>query len=192
MPKHVALLGKAQSGKDTVGQTLVRHAGYTRLAFADKLKDAALRVDPIIGWTHDDEAVRLAEEVEYRGWESVKAEDPEVRRFLQEYGQTVREMDPEFWIRPVAAQIRNGTALNMPTVVTDVRYLNEVDALRELGAVVVRIVRTGAGLAGTAGKHASETELDAVEADVTISNDGSLYALTDNVRILYRHHLSGE
>ncbi|MFJ9408586.1 hypothetical protein [Streptomyces sp. NPDC101393] len=195
MHKHVALVGKARSGKDTVGQILVQHAGYTRLAFADKLKEAALRLDPEINLRRQGAVVRsdwLSALVGARSWETAKAVYPEVRRFLQEFGQTMRELDPHIWIRPVMTRVMNGTRWNMPTVVTDVRYLNEVDALRDQGALIVRVERPGAGLSGDAGAHASETELDAVEADVTIVNDGTLDDLADDVRTLYRYHLTGE
>lgn len=195
--KHVALLGKSRSGKDTVAGFLAKHAGYTRLAFADRLKGAALRTNPWItyetnaDWDDSLSAVRLADLVQRLGWERAKDQFPEVRRLLQEYGQTVREMDPRFWIRPVATQLMNGTVWNMPAVVTDVRYRNEVDTLRELGAVVVRVIRPGAGLSGEAANHSSETELDDLEPDVVLGNAGDLDDLYAGVRALYDEHLTG-
>ena len=183
--KHVALLGKSRSGKDTVAGILVRHASYTRLAFADKLKEAALRTNPYIPLGHARVCVRLADLISRVGWETAKDQFPEVRRFLQEYGQTVREMDPDFWVRPVAAQVIQGTEWNMPCAVSDVRYRNEVDALKELGAVIVRVEREGAGLKGSAALHDSETELDGLEPDYVLRNDGSLADLKEAVRHLY-------
>lgn len=183
--KHVALLGKARSGKDTVAGILVRHASYTRLAFADKLKEAALRTNPYIPLGHARVCVRLADLISRVGWETAKDQFPEVRRFLQEYGQTVREMDPDFWVRPVAAQVIQGTEWNMPCVVSDVRYRNEVDALKELGAIVVRVEREGAGLTGDAARHDSETELDGLEPDHVLQNAGTLDALRGSVASLY-------
>ncbi|MEV8056564.1 hypothetical protein AB0P37_08555 [Streptomyces antimycoticus] len=191
--KHVALIGKARSGKDTVAGLLVRHASYTRLAFADRLREAALRVNPIISTRFsggDDFALRLARAVEIYGWERVKENFPEVRRFLQNYGQTVREMDPDFWVRPVAEQVWQGTRLNMPCVVSDVRYMNEVETLRELGAMVVRVTRPGAGLSGDAAQHSSETELDELVADYDIYNGGTLDELRGTVASLYFSHLA--
>ncbi|MGP3940500.1 deoxynucleotide monophosphate kinase family protein [Streptomyces sp. 6N106] len=185
--KHVALIGKARRGKDTVAGILVRHAGYTRLAFADRLREAALRVDPIVASTEGPDGprpLRMAEVVERFGWEYVKEYFPESRRFLQNYGQTIREMDPYFWVRPVADQVWQGTRLNMPCVVSDVRYLNEVETLRELGATVVRVRRLGAGLSGDAANHSSETELDSLIADHEIYNDGTLDDLRDAVHAL--------
>jgi hypothetical protein len=47
-------------------------------------------------------------------------------------------------------------------VISDVRFRNEVDAIRAAGGVVWRIDRPGAGLTGSAAAHASETEQDGI------------------------------
>lgn len=185
MAKHIALVGKSRSGKDTVGQILVRHGSYTRLAFADELKRAALRLDPYIPLRYTQLPVRLSDLIRRVGWELAKDQFPEVRRVLQEYGQSVRELEPEFWVRPVQAQVRQGAEWNMPCVITDARYLNEVTALRAEGAVVVRVERPGAGLKGDAARHSSETELDGLEPDHVLLNDGGLVDLMEATRALY-------
>jgi hypothetical protein len=43
-------------------------------------------------------------------------------------------------------------------VISDVRFKNEVDAIKAVGGYVWRVLRPGAGLGGTAGAHVSETE----------------------------------
>ncbi|KWT60616.1 hypothetical protein ADL21_18225 [Streptomyces albus subsp. albus] len=182
---HIALLGKARSGKDTVATVLTRHASYTRLAFGDEVKRALVRLDPYVPLRFTGGPVRLSDLVRRIGWEAAKDQFPEVRRLLQESGQTVRELDADVWVRPVLAQVRQGTQWNMPCVVTDVRYVNELDALREEGAVVVRVERPGAGLAGDAGAHTSETELDGVTPDHVLHNGGTLAQLRVSVRDLY-------
>ncbi|MFF3975288.1 hypothetical protein [Streptomyces sp. NPDC001828] len=181
---HIALSGKARSGKDTVAQVLVRHGSYTRLAFADELRRAALRLDPYIPLNPAKNAARLSQVIRETGWERAKDQFPEVRRVLQEYGQSVREMDTGFWIRGVIGQVRQGTEWNMPCVVTDVRYLNEVEELKAEGAVVVRVERPGAGV-GAYSSHSSETALDGLVPDYVIRNDGTLAQLRDQVRTLY-------
>lgn len=73
-------------------------------------------------------------------------------------------------------------------VITDVRFVNEIRAIRAAGGKVVRIVRAGAGLQGTAGQHSSETEQASIpnaEFDAVIYNDESLEALRSRV-----HHLT--
>ncbi|UQA94939.1 deoxynucleotide monophosphate kinase family protein [Streptomyces halobius] len=181
---HIALIGKARSGKDTAAAEFSRHAAYTHLAFADELKAALTRLNPLVNSCCCYEDYHLVDALEdHGGWEGAKSL-PEVRRLLQEYGQAIRERDPDFWVRPVQAQARQGTEWNLPCIVTDVRYANELAALRQEGAVVVRVDRPGAGLAGQAGEHDSETELDGVEPDHVLNNGGTLDEFQANVRAL--------
>lgn len=70
--------------------------GYRRVAFADALKVVAWKIDPWIclnDWPQY--ARRLSDKVTGRAsWERAKDEYPEVRRFLQELGASMRAVDP--------------------------------------------------------------------------------------------------
>jgi hypothetical protein len=60
--------------------------------------------------------------------------------------------------------------------VSDVRFHNEVDGIRRAGGLMIRIKREGAGLQGTPGQHASETEQLGMPDhlfDVIVLNNGS-------------------
>lgn len=48
-------------------------------------------------------------------------------------------------------------------VISDVRFINEVDAIRKAGGHVWKIERPGAGLTGAAAQHASEQEQNSVD-----------------------------
>ena len=68
-------------------------------------------------------------------------------------------------------------------VISDVRFKNEVDAIRKAGGTLVRVVR-GTGLGGEAGKHASEAEMSKIpdsDFDIVIINDRSLGDLKDEI-----------
>jgi hypothetical protein len=171
--KSIGLIGPAQSGKDTVGARLRQRYGYQRVAFADPLKRAALKLDPFIP-NHLDVPERLSVIVSRIGWDTAKVVHPEVRRVLQHIGQTVREIDPDFWIRAAFPAIEAAERLNLPVVVTDVRYENEARALRDRGFSMIRVTRPGAGASGDAANHASETELANWAAALTIANTGTL------------------
>jgi hypothetical protein len=174
-PILIGLAGKARAGKDSVAAHLIARYGFARYAFADALRDAALALDPIIDntieWIDGSGTLRflrLSEVVEADGWEAAK-EHPEVRRTLQHYGVAIREIEPDFWVRTA---MREAAKEPRPVVVTDVRFPNEVDAIREAGGVVVRVVRPGANGNG----HISETAIDHIAADYTIRN---VYSLDD-------------
>lgn len=135
---NIAIAGRARTGKDTIGRYLVETRGYRRVAFADALKEAALRVDPIVdvgmdaasaenGYEPAEYSCTLKEVVDAQGWERAK-EVPEVRRFLQELGAAMRAVDPEIWIRAALKKVDEANEAGVPCVITDVRYPNELVA----------------------------------------------------------------
>ncbi|MCX5398475.1 hypothetical protein [Streptomyces sp. NBC_00102] len=191
--RHVAIVGRARAGKDTVAARLVFQHSYTRVAFADALKTAALDLDPIIraeGTPLGVLPVRLSDLVHRHGWERCKVEHAEVRRTLQRLGEAVRRTDSGHWVRVAVQQLDTADSWGLPVVVSDVRYRNELSALRDRGALVVRVERPGAGAgAGVAERlHVSETELDDAPADVTITNSGTLADLFAAVDALPLRH----
>ena len=69
-------------------------------------------------------------------------------------------------------------------VIPDIRFKNEVDALKTAGAKLIRIVRPNAGLGGAAGAHVSETEQSGIPDSVfdgVIVNSGTLAELEEMV-----------
>jgi len=172
---HVALTGKARAGKDTAGAYLVERHGYTRVAFADGVREVALAIDPYVC----DCPMRLSEMVDFGGWEDAKR-SPEVRRLLQVIGTEAgrRYFGAEVW---VDLALRKAAKIDGPVVFTDCRFPNEADAVAvDLGGLVVRIERTGAG----AGEHASETAMDGYPFDHVVTNDGTveeLHAALDRI-----------
>ncbi|MCX4687305.1 hypothetical protein OG401_23885 [Kitasatospora purpeofusca] len=173
------IMGLAGSGKDTLGSWLVREHGFGRVAFADPLKNALLIADPYIatdsrhGYKHPaGNWARVSDIVGEFGWERAKSQR-EVRRLLQNYGQSVRGMDPGFWVRAGVKVARAVDASGKPVVVTDVRYPNEADALRAAGLRLVWIDRPGIARM----KHESENQLGPEDADHVLYNDSTTEAL---------------
>lgn len=193
LPPLVGLIGKKRVGKDTFAAVLVEEFGFARVAFADPLKEMALTIDPIIddlSTTSVWNPVRLAPMVDADGWERVKDTYPEARRFLQRLGDGVRQFDPELWVQTgmldVADLRRAGTDNDfygpaMPVVITDVRYPNEADAIREAGGTLVRIVRPEVD---DGDAHASETALDGYAADLQAFNHSTVQNLQDQARVI--------
>jgi len=80
----IGLSGYAQSGKDTVAEVLVDNYGFTRVAFADKIREYLYEVNPlvqVVGF----EPIYLREIVNSKGWEQAK-KNPYVRKTLQDSG----------------------------------------------------------------------------------------------------------
>lgn len=172
MPVIIGLLGRKRSGKDTFAARLVEVHGFIRYAFADNVRQAALDLDPIIGVLPSGKLYRLCQAVSEYGWEALKDHGhwgPEIRRTLQRFGsESIRALDPDFWVRTVMAQIR---ADDVPAVITDVRFPNEHAAVWAAGGYTIRILRPGNDTSDT---HISETALDNHRVDDEILNGGTV------------------
>lgn len=188
----VGLTGVARSGKDTVGGFLVHDWGYERRAFADKLKEAALALDPIVAvksrslWQalrgQPAQGARLSELLDTLGPEGAKAH-PEVRRLYQRLGTEVGRncFGQDFWVEEL---LRHWEPFDR-WVVTDVRFPNEAKAIIDHGGTLIRVIRPG--FDGVNG-HVSETAMRDFPVTDTIVNDGSLMQLADRVNDLVLEH----
>jgi hypothetical protein len=182
----IGLIGPAQSGKDSVGAVLVEEFGYTRISFADAVRDVALAINPIVGLTFRPPAVRVERVstlVEALGWEEAK-QTPEVRHLLQRIGTEAGRniLGPDVWVEVAARKADDLCGFGQPGppfVFTDVRFENEVSLVREFDGYVVRVQRPGFEPLD----HLSDNSLDPdAVSDYTIDNSGDLDALAVEVR----------
>jgi hypothetical protein len=162
----IGLTGYAQSGKDTVAKILVENYGYTRVAFADKIRDFLYEMNPMVDNVAG-EPIFLKERVNRDGWEVAK-KNPHVRRALQNAGVSARKVFGEdFWIdRSLVSILRNEN-----TVITDVRFINEADVVKHQAGQVWRIKRLGVDAVNA---HVSESQMDGYPVDQIFTNNSSI------------------
>jgi hypothetical protein len=108
----IGLSGYARSGKDTVADWLCLNYGYTRLSFAQPMRDAIYTLNPMVEGGN-----RVADLVDEYGWDIAKS-NPEVRRLLQVFGTDVgrKQFGDNFWVQQAFDKIE-GTKI----VFSDVR-----------------------------------------------------------------------
>ena len=188
----IGISGKAGSGKDTAAKMLeVLYANpnisyedfanrkYKNFAdiqimhFADILKETVQALFGIGEWetgTQEGKKVTIS-------WIGKT-----VRELLQEVGQGLRDaIDPNLWIKALFANTEDWSNY----IIADVRYPNELEAIKERDGVLIRIDRNGAG----AGNHSSEIALDDYnDWDVHIENNDSLESLFENMRIFTKNY----
>lgn len=183
---NIGIIGRARVGKDTAGKFFVDGHGYRRVGFADALKDAALKLDPIVDvWAHSDgldvTTQRLSEVVRWDGWEKAKDELPEVRRVLQHLGAAMRSVDEEIWLRAALAKTQEANEQGVPVVITDVRYRNEAASLVRAGFHLIHINRPGVPQLD----HESERDLGPEDARYLVQNDGDLADLGAQLELIW-------
>lgn len=163
----IGLSGYARSGKDTVAEQLVLKHGFKQYSFAEPMKKAMYILNPIV---KVDEVGMFTYQgaVDAYGIDEAKVKFPEIRRLLQVFGTEVgREMfGNNFWVDLCLNNVESDLI-----VVSDVRFVNEAEAIRSRGGQVWRIDRPGIGpVTG----HASETALDGYKFDQILKNSGTL------------------
>lgn len=156
----VGFVGLKRSGKDTAAQALVDR-GWTRMAFADPLKEMAMKLRGV--WVEVPEGVHLDaavpvmrgsagygggfaqyhDVVEALGMEQAKDLVPDVRRLLQTLGtDCVRgTFGSEAWAELAEKKIHEALSRGESVVLTDVRFDEELDLVRRLGGITIGVWR---------------------------------------------------
>lgn len=180
----IGMMGFAGAGKDASAGFLTYDHGFTRVAFADTLREMAYALDPWIEVY--DKFERLTSIVDRKGWDDAK-QIPDVRRTLQRMGTEAGRdvLGRNIWV-DTAFDSKIIPALNAKekVVITDVRFPNEIHRLQAAGGILWRVERPGMG---PRNGHVSETAWTKFTPDVVIVNDGTLDDLGQKVRALVRH-----
>lgn len=173
----IGLIGKAGSGKDTVANYLQSEYGITRVAFADELKKKAMTD---FGLTY----------------EQVHGEDKEkhipkymqsARKILQTMGtEWYRTIHQNYWVDALYNVLKSGAVRTRNGIsISDVRFPNEVNFVKEQDGIIIRIVRPGQEHIATS-NHVSETAVDNIKEDYILMNDSCIADLYSQIDSLVR------
>lgn len=172
----IGLVGKKGSGKSTVASILCRNFGYREEAFAYALKREMFETfgDALMQKIVNDSGYsRVFTTGNFSAWLNFidvhKNDAPDtkfgwVRPMLQFWGTEYRRnlCGDNYWIDQLTPKL--GPAV----VVSDVRFANEVDAIRKAGGVVWAVLRQTASSPTDA--HSSEAGQDTITPDFWCTN----------------------
>lgn len=139
----IGICGFIGSGKDTAANYLVGWHGFRRDSFAGALKDAVAHV---FGWDREllegstPESRAWREQVDPWWAERLGMPDLTPRWVLQYWGTEVcrQGFHDDIWIAALENRLRQRTG---HTVISDVRFPNEVGAIRNAGGKIIWIKR---------------------------------------------------
>lgn len=168
--KLIGIAGYARSGKDTVGNYLKSLHDFRSVFFAEPLKEGArvmfgLTDEQLYG--NDKEKV-----VEWLG------KTP--RYILQTLGTDWgrQQINDRVWLLVANRKIETYRELGYSVCVTDLRFDNEADEIREAGGTVWHVQRNNRQQVEM---HASEAGLTFKSEDIRIDNNGTLEELYQEV-----------
>lgn len=138
----LGVTGFIGSGKDTVADYLCTFHGFKRLSFAASLKDA---ISNIFGWDRELLEGTTKTSREWREkidpwWSERLGMEITPRWVLQYWGTEVcrNGFHQDIWVASVENKLRN-TKDNI--VITDCRFINEVEAIKRAGGITCRVER---------------------------------------------------
>lgn len=177
----VGITGALGAGKDAVGEYLVQHYGFTRLAFADPLKQSAAALFGIDPQKWNEWKNSNSHSIKIVGPSFHGARDLNVfasltpREFLQRYGTEAHRdvFGYDFWVNATLDKIDPDGRY----VITDARFDNEAEAIHNNGGRVFAVIRPGTQVS----EHASEQGISYTLTDDDIQNEGTLDDLHANV-----------
>ena len=178
----VGLSGYAGSGKDEVAKILINSYNYKRVAFSDKIREVLYATNPVVMVDVAFKDITIQDLVLKEGWDNAK-KNKEVRRLLQALGESCRTyLDDNLWVTSALSNISDEDNV----VITDVRYLNEVEHLKQKfpSFQLWRVKRPDVYAVNN---HISEVNLDGYRADQILYNNGSL----DDLSMLIKTRMRG-
>jgi hypothetical protein len=138
----IGVTGFIGSGKDTVADYLCTFHGFKRVSFAASLKDA---VSSIFGWDRELLEGSTKTSREWREqvdpwWSERLGMDITPRWVLQYWGTEVcrNGFHKDIWVASVENKLRQSKD---NIVITDCRFANEVNSLKNVGGITMRVER---------------------------------------------------
>lgn len=199
----IGILGLKGSGKDTIGNYLIENYNFKKLAYADSLKDA---ICCIFGW---DREMMEGSTTESRLWR--EEIDPywgvSPRQMMQKIGTDLfrKHFSDDVWIKSLKLKLQK---IKTNVVITDCRFDNEINLIKELGGKVIMVERmfpnwkviTSSYRNGIINKARAETELLKTgihesewrcylydNIDFYVDNSGSIEELYETIdKIIYK------
>ena len=187
----IALTGKMRSGKSTVAEMLWLDYDLTRRSFGGALKYYADKM--FEGSTaYPIEVEEYGEPCLFDGKRDTRVKKP--RKLYQDFGQAMRQLDEDIWIRHVEQAIESDKLFPdyKGVVIDDLRQPNEYEWAKAHGFTIIRVnaredrrlkraEQAGDSFSADDLAHDTEQHVDGFSVDYTIVNDGSLSDLKRQV-----------
>jgi len=172
--KVIAICGENRSGKDVLANYIAHKYGYTRLAFAQPLKN-------IVKIIFDFNDIQVGiDDINCNGTEKDTIDARwgiSPRHALQFFGteifqnniqQLIPNINKDFFANTLMNKIKE----NNTYVISDIRFLHEYEKLKSHDLTIIRVIRPN-DFSNT-DNHVSEQEFKKIPFDIEIVNDSTI------------------
>lgn len=170
LPRLIAFTGYKGHGKDTAASVLTEFHGYQRINFADALK-AMLATMLRYGGMSEGQIYR-AMEGDMKEVPIYQYGDRSVRHMMQtlgtEWGRNLISQD--IWTTLFQSMAEEALR-HRPVCVTDLRFKNEAKLIHGMKGTIIHVHDIRKRHTDV---HASESEIFQIDADIALTNDGTI------------------
>jgi hypothetical protein len=174
----IGFLGRKRVGKDTCADFLCNKYNFSKLSFATPIKDIC-RI--IFGFDEEQLYGDSKENIDEYWKVSPRSMFQYIgtdifRKDIQKMIPGIRE---DFWVKRLEKAYYNEIINNDLVVVADVRFQNEIDKIRELGGIVIKLEKDDKI------NDDYENFIDDLEGDYLVGNNGSIEELCLEVEKIF-------
>jgi hypothetical protein len=189
----ICIVGNIGSGKSLTADILKSNYGYEELTFAGPVKEIGLILGfdylDLYGTQEDKLKINNFWGVSGRTFMQIFATNIMRNEFPKELNkyksiQTETETkikdinDKTIWVRLCEKKIKEMLKKNKKILISDGRFPDEIEMIRELGGKIIKIERkTNYEI-----NHDSEKYVSSINADVYIDNNGTINDLINNIK----------
>jgi len=181
----ICIIGNIGVGKSTVAD-FFKQNDYVELTFAEPVKQIGL----ILGFEQEELYGSQEKKLKLNDFWGVSG-----REFMQKFATNIMRnelpkhinmnMDNKtIWVRLCQKKINNLLKQNKKIIVSDGRFPDEINMIKEMGGIIIKIVRNNNYDIG----HESESYISKLDADIIIDNNGDIDELHKKISLII--HLS--
>ncbi len=179
MGKLIGLLGRKRCGKDTLGSYMIEKYDYDRYAFADPIKDILKTMFDLSEHQLNYDKEKIDERWGVSPRIILQKFGTEIcRNNLENFIPNIKLDGDTLWVK--LFKIFYEKNKDKDIVITDVRFIDEINAIKSFGGKIVKLNRDNLEFDG----HSSEKDIDNYNPDLidyTIDNNYTYYDLYSQI-----------